>query len=97
MHAGPDLGPVPSQSIRYDTRYSREKSIRYRYRYFKKYSIRYRYDTSLLQYSVVDIIRYSIFLLKRTKILKTLINSAAATHWARPHVPGGICFFSFFS
>ena len=40
-----DLGPVPSQSIRYDTRYSREKSIRYRYRYFKKYSIRYRYDT----------------------------------------------------
>ena len=91
------MGPVPSQSIRYDTRYSREKSIRYRYRYFKKYSIRYRYDTLLLQYSVVDIIRYSIFLLKRTKFLKTLINSAAATHWARPHVPGGICFLSFFS
>ena len=66
----PDLGPVPSQSIRYDTRYSREKSIRYRYRYFKKYNIRYRYGILLLQYSVVDIIRYSIFLLKRGQIFK---------------------------
>ena len=65
-------GPVPSQSIRYDTRYSREKSIRYRYRYFKKYNIRYRYGTLLLQYSVVDNIRYSNFPFKKDKNFKNI-------------------------
>ena len=45
----------------------------------KKYIIRYRYDTLLLQYSVVDIIRYSIFLLKRTNF-SSMMEVCSATY-----------------